>query len=221
MLGTQRGKIAVVSAAVALVAAATYAIAPAVGGSGAPLTKKKAKKLFFTRALAELRFLDPAEGDGRYLSRSAQTRINLAPTGWVFSPATFPNSLTFDYHPSSMEVSGDDGEAFFADRPLDLPVTLSGQALRLASVEVCFDTILTSRVTDLNLQHSTHTTGVPSGSPLVSDPTDRTNNACVTIAPPAPEAIGSNELFDFQLRGDFTADNGILEVGRVSVTLVP
>lgn len=50
--------------AVTMLAAGAFAGAPALS-AGKGLTKKRALKLFFTKAQSEARFLDQAEGDAR------------------------------------------------------------------------------------------------------------------------------------------------------------
>jgi hypothetical protein len=53
--------------AVTILAAGAFAAAPALS-AGKGLTKKRALKLFYTKAQSEARFLDQAEGDARFLN---------------------------------------------------------------------------------------------------------------------------------------------------------
>jgi hypothetical protein len=218
------------------VAAGSYAIGPAIGGS--LLTKKKAKGLFFTKDQAEERFLDqaegdgryldpaegdgryldPAEGDGRYLSSSGDIRLNVHANEWL--DHTHTTDPIYNSHSATFSGAAPN---LFAGLPFAIPVRQFGRTVRVVGVEYCYDTVASSTLDEIRLLRTTPTEATPApGVPveIISDTTNHTDADCQMIAPASPVALDANDMILLEAQVDYSAA-GSVKFTRTTLILRP
>lgn len=228
---------------VGAVAFGSYAIGPAI--SGGPLSKKKAKKIFYTKAASEERFLDqaegsaqfldPAEGDGRYYTKGASdgryytkgasdSRFLSARGGTTVSvgPSDWNSNVVVSQQPGFYTASNAGGMDITHVANVTLPTRVAGRTLRLASVQICYE--LTAATLDrLRIQRSAGAAAdpVPVPTPLVLDNTDRVNTSeCRTYAPAQPASLGAAPVISIDALVDHTGGPGTITIGRTTIALI-
>lgn len=224
-------------AAVALLAVGGTFISPAVGGPNF-LTLPKAKKAFFTksqtkakflrkanaynRAQANARFLDPAEGDSRYLPISGATRLQISPNDWVSANPGGTSSVSFSSTSSGTDLrtgSANTDQKFRAG--LTIPSSLQGRQTRITSFELCYEAdapfVVIDRVS-LMVTSATPAQPVSPGTTPIEDLTDRGDEACRTYSGAAPVVLGPNDMASVIVWVDFTT-MGAITITRLTVNL--
>jgi hypothetical protein len=227
--GTMQGRITrrilIPAAAVALLVGAVV-VSPSGGSS--PLSLSKAKKKFFTKAVATGLFAakndvytkgqvyTKGESDGRFLPNNGEIRLNVPPGDWVAETGTANPPV---YSALQAELTGGAANSFFS-APVQLPVTLLGRSATFTGMELCYKTIPTGVLDLVNVNVSTPTAADPnpgSITSVISDDTDRTDSTCRSYAPAAPVALGANTILQVQLRLD--VNTGSEQITRTTVII--
>lgn len=227
--------------ALAALVLAAIAIAPALGG-GKPLTKKQAKRLFaplgssftkaeadsrfapsgaaYTKGEADARFLGKGEADARFLGSSGDIRLSVPHIGWEVYGA---NLHTVSYTEEAATFSSPGMSTGGALLPLEFPTQQFGRAMRIAGVEYCYDTQVSSALTNVRLRRQQATPGDPVAAPtnLAQDATDRTDSTCRTLSVPGdPVAAGPNDTLHLEFVVDYPAA-GSIRFSRTTLILSP
>lgn len=236
------------AAAVALVAAGLV-ISPAFGGPGF-LTKKKASKLYakkksvYTKAAADGRFMTPGQADGRYLTPSqadgryltqsqadgrylpagGEIRVNASPMTWqkisgapgVNELAELPGLGETTFGGSTKALSG----VPVAIQPT-LPTVLAGRPLSLVGVNACYATDAITTLTTARIQLTTNTNGVGNTTTLLTDTTDRNDDACRDYTLSTPHQLSPDEDVALEFDVDYSANAGFFGAGRATFILQP
>lgn len=206
---------------VGAIAIGAYAISPAVGGG--PFNLKKAKKTFFTKSQSDARYAaagssySKSEADGRFLARSGQTIVAFHGADWQSNGAngallvTGPLLNNFAAHSPSTDT-------YSFQLPLVLPVQIAGLPQKLVSVDYCYVTHTATTIQSVGLYKPD--AGPPTPIAGTSDTTSRTDDACRTLVPTAPEPLGPMDAVILSMAVDFTGSSD-LQLGRVTATLAP
>jgi hypothetical protein len=206
------------------VAVGCFAIAPAVGGVGKLLTKKKATRLFYPRGEADAKFAtagssySKSESDARYPDASGDIRVAVDPNHW--NPQVG----------SGLGITRASGNVTFTDagagsnlpvnETLEVPQQLYGAQLRVVGFELCYVTETNSTLTSISLRSATGTPANPLGTPtdLIQDATDRTDDNCRTYNASSPVPIAPDASLHLLALLDFSAA-GALRFGRTTLIL--
>ncbi|MGH2661233.1 MAG: hypothetical protein ACRDH8_00215 [Actinomycetota bacterium] len=102
----------------------------------------------------------------------------------------------------------------------DAPTALYGKRLALKGVEYCYNVRLNATIDQAELFVQTHSVGTHNLSPVATDPTNRTDEACRTLFPPSPVTLTENDYVSFALDVAYSAA-GRVDVSRVTFILTP
>lgn len=200
---------------------------------GVKHTGKHMRKLFYTKAESDGRYLSqaqadaayltPAAGDARYLAATGQVRVNASPMDWVkINPAI---TAVPEAKPSvgATTFGGSSGAATdvpFAISPT-LPTMLAGRTLRLVGVNACFATDAITTLTTVRVHVTRNTSGPGSTTTPFIDPTDRGPNvdACETFTLASPLAITPDDDVTLQFDVNYSANAGFFSAGRATFIL--
>jgi hypothetical protein len=215
------------AAAVAVAAFSGFVLAPAFSSAldpmlkAKPLTKGKAKKLFYTKKASDSRYLSKADADSRYLSKteSDSRYYSKAESDERYLPADGPTVLQAS--PLSWEqtngaslanvAKGTDGifltsgvatTATVAIGPT-YPTELQAQPMRLLKVNACYQTPNSTTVTAARIQIATNGSGSPSIVSAFTDSTPRTDDACRDYVLPTPTLLGPDQWVTLELSVSF------------------
>ena len=208
----KRGSMWIVAAGVAAVAATALVITP---GISAPsfLTKKTAKRLFYTKKQSNTRYYTKAQADAQFAPGA--TQISVSPADWR---KTNPVS-TVQVNPQS------DGTAFSYGGPASsdilsiaptLPTVLDGNAMHLTGMRLCYTANTggtnptLSAVQVFVIDQETSSTGPA----VMSDTTDRTDNACRDYAPASPVALDPTDTVYVAAHVEWQNAGGQTFIGR-------
>ena len=171
---------------------------PAEGERRAFFTKSQTKAKFlrkanaFNRAQANARFLDPAEGDSRYLPSNGVTRLQVSPNDWVSANPGGTSSVS-----SSSTSSGTDLRTGAAEIPIrssggaHAPSVPAGSAdPGSPSFELCYEAnapfVVIDRVSLDGHLGRLRPSPIAPGTFPIEDLTDRGDEACRTYSGAAP-----------------------------------
>jgi hypothetical protein len=205
----------VVIALVAGVAIGAVTMSPAIGGG--LFTKKKAKRLFYTKQQSDSRYLTPGSGDARYLPRSGNIRLQVSPDQWIAGPF---GGATVDHFASYANLISNGAANFNAG--VTLPSLFQGRPVQLDSFELCYRVNTNALITGVLLAKTTPTSAdiTPSQSFPISDGNLRHagEEACRTYSGAGPVAIGPQDMFQITLESS-NSGSASIQVSRLTVNL--
>ena len=180
-------------------------------------TKTQADDQFFSKSQSDDRYYTKAQSDSNFLSATGEIRINASPQDWVNPGSAVITNPTSN---ATSFLSGPTASTFVTVAPT-LPTVLAGKPLRLVGVNACYYTTNLTTVTAAAVSRTTDD-GSPSGGQLVSDGTDRTDDACRDYLLPTPVTLGPQDNVDMEFFVDFAGGGGnTFTAGRATFILTP
>ena len=154
-----------------------------------------------------------------FLPKIGKTTLSLAHNSWV-ADTSLTSSVTYGTSTALFTAAGIATDQFFS-LPLTVPSPLAGQAQRLASVELCYNANPNQVLDRIFVDQVTGTTAspTPTGVVVADDDTDRTDNTCATVTPPAPVPLGEDNGTMILVRVDFL-EAGSMSVGHATANLI-
>lgn len=201
----------VVLLAIGMLAAGALSLSPATAGKF--LTKKKANKLFLTPAEGDSMFITPAEGDASYLPATGELRLNASPMTWQKTNAAATQVSPAEQSIGSTTFGGSTSavqDVPFSISPT-LPTVLSGRSLELVGVNACY---VTDSTTIDNAQ--IHVTNNGNTSMLLDDPTNRSDDDCMSATLGTPRPIAATEDVTFGFIVDYSSNGQSFSAGRAT-----
>lgn len=200
------------------VALGSYAIAPAVGGPS-KLTTKRAKALFYTKTLSNLRYYTKAAADARYLPKQAgETQITLDPWDWEVQSG----GPTRNEEGGFIRFNDNDANNVVALHDGSLLSQVVSKGLRLQAIEVCYELDNGTSIEGFEVERSGPNNGdpVPLAINFITDATSRTISECHRFNG-APTPVGAAAVLDLALTVDFPPAAGEIRIGRTTAIFVP
>lgn len=222
------------------VVAGSLAISPALGGPRDAIPSW-AKKFFFTKKETRIKFTprkasrkaykkfakknnvyskgetySKQEVDDKFLRDDSSTRIFVSPQNWVSASGQggTPQGQVFQFGGYTNLNSTGQADFFAA---LTLPVQLAGKAVRVDSVELCYDTQgVTLQQVDLFRENASSGVNNGGADPLIADHTPQTDEACRSYSPNLDATLGPNDALTLRVR---SSGGGLLQVGRLTFVL--
>jgi hypothetical protein len=180
------------------------------------LTQADADGRYLTPGAGDGRYLTATQGDGRYLQASGEIRLNAPPMMWQKTNAGSSDKQL----PSIGSTSFGNTTGATSDEVLiqpTVPNALLGKPLTLVAIEACYATTTNSTLDTVFVHTTTNDTGVTAGgSPLLTDTTDRTDDACRTYTLPTPHTLAPDEDVSLGFDVDFSTNAASFTAGRAT-----
>jgi hypothetical protein len=196
---------------IAVVAFGAYALSPAIGGSGR-LTLQRAKQLFFTKLQANNRFYSKAVADARFLPRQrGEYQFTIDPYQWEGTGRAEEAGFVSFTGTGTDQLTLHEG---------DLPSRFADKGLRLSGIELCFEP------SDATIGHFTiERSGPVTGDPVPNQLTfydrgeDLDDPECHRFTAPAAPVDGAAVI---DLTASVSYDGtGTIAIGRTTALLTP
>jgi hypothetical protein len=154
-----------------------------------------------------------------YLRNSGNIYVQLGQANWEPLDSFDPVSIVRSTDGTQMDPSSPGTFYFRIDGVM--PISLYGNALALAGIQICYGTTAPTSITEVALETFDQTTGVPAaGVEIADDKTVRNDSACRTFSPSSPVKLASDTQISIVLKTQWTTGGG-LDLGRATAILQP
>ena len=188
------------------------------------LTASQANSRYLTPGQANSRYLTRSQGDARYLPSSGQIRLNASPMTWQKISAA-PGIDTLGQRPGIGETSFGGSSGALDDVPVaiqpTMPTVLVGKPLTFVGVNACYATDPVTTLDTARIWVTANTSGIGNSSQLLTDTTNRTDDACRDYMLPTPRVLAPGEDVSFEFDVDYSANAGFFSAGRATFIFRP